>query len=305
MPIVIAIIIALAGGASWTAQNSLPGDVLYPVKINVNEKVEGWLAMSDTAKANLESDLAAKRLEEAEELASEAKLDVDTRTQLEENFQEHADHAEDLIVKLSDVDARAAADIAANLKVSLEAHQRILANIGTAKDGDTETEAKTLNSTVSSEEKDADEAEADAEKKVKTGPDVESAAQGRMGAAENKIAEVQKFIELKKDSLSVTEMAQVQARLAAAKSLFDQGKAQLDAKSYASAFVLFGQAISAAQETKMLIEAKVEFEGAEPSKSPRPSPTRSPRPSGSPEKSESESSVGARSETEININLGL
>src|SRR5262245_19259786 len=41
MPVfaVIAIIALLGGGTSFAAQGALPGDTLYPIKVNVNEKI--------------------------------------------------------------------------------------------------------------------------------------------------------------------------------------------------------------------------------------------------------------------------
>src|SRR6185369_7748217 len=50
MPIFIAILVLLGGGTSFAAQNALPGDALYSVKVNVNEQVEGLLSLSAESK---------------------------------------------------------------------------------------------------------------------------------------------------------------------------------------------------------------------------------------------------------------
>src|SRR3989338_3749649 len=44
----IALLIALfvGGGTSLAAENSLPGDPLYHVKVGINEEVRGWLSLS-------------------------------------------------------------------------------------------------------------------------------------------------------------------------------------------------------------------------------------------------------------------
>src|SRR3989338_6446139 len=50
-PMTIALIIALliGGGTSFAAEGAVPGDVLYPVKVNINEEIRGVVAFSDTA----------------------------------------------------------------------------------------------------------------------------------------------------------------------------------------------------------------------------------------------------------------
>ncbi len=312
MPIIIAILLALGGGTSLAAQNALPGDALYSVKVNVNEEVRGLVSLSDESKANWETVLANRRLAEAEELAAESKLDVKTRADLEARFEEHANKAEARIEKLADVDAKAAADIAANLQTSLQAHDRILLNIGTSVDGEDEKQIKVLSVKVKAEVKDALEGRVKSETEVRADTDVEAAAQGRLNAAENKVAEVRKFIDNKRDDLGTSATAQAEAQLKVAADLIVQGKAQLDAKAYAQAFTLFGQAHAKAQEVKMLVNAKVHFEDdddASPSPSPTPSSrvTSSPSPSASAQiESETESERGqTRSSGKVRINLGL
>jgi len=55
---------------------------LYPVKVYVNENVQGALAVSDEAKLSYHTDIAEVRLEEAEALASQGKLDASTTRKL-------------------------------------------------------------------------------------------------------------------------------------------------------------------------------------------------------------------------------
>src|SRR3989338_6897994 len=46
MPIVLIIALVFGGSASFAAEQALPGDTLYPVKVNVNEEVRGLLAFT-------------------------------------------------------------------------------------------------------------------------------------------------------------------------------------------------------------------------------------------------------------------
>ncbi|MEK9148155.1 MAG: hypothetical protein AAB650_01845, partial [Patescibacteria group bacterium] len=48
MPIglIVALFIATSGGISLAAEGALPGDLLYPIKVSVNEEVRAVLAVS-------------------------------------------------------------------------------------------------------------------------------------------------------------------------------------------------------------------------------------------------------------------
>lgn len=259
MPIFIVILLAL-GGTSFAAEKALPGDVLFPVKLNVNEHVQGWLSVSDEAKANWEIALANRRLSEAEELAVKSKLDVKTETKIESNFEKHANKAQERIAKLASVDVKTAADIAANLQTSLEAHDRILINISTSKGGDNKSQPSVLMLKIKAETKEVSDERVKNENELKTGTDIQTAAEGRLNSAENKLAEVQKFIENKKADVSAETMVQIQTQLKTVADLIVQGKIKLNAKEYGQAFTLFGQAKAKAQEVKLLIKAKIYFE---------------------------------------------
>ncbi len=57
----LALCLLLGGSLSYAAAGSLPGDLLYPVKININEKISSTLARSDEAKAKAEEIEALKK----------------------------------------------------------------------------------------------------------------------------------------------------------------------------------------------------------------------------------------------------
>ncbi|MBI2013319.1 MAG: hypothetical protein HYS87_00565 [Candidatus Colwellbacteria bacterium] len=137
---IITLLIALSvGGVSFAAENSLPGDALYPIKVGVNEQVRGALAFGATSKAKWATRLLERRLEEAEQLTIENRMNADARAQVGSNFAAHADRVEAHITELEEKgNVTAAADIASNLAVSLMAHERILDRL----QGEAEEEAK-------------------------------------------------------------------------------------------------------------------------------------------------------------------
>jgi hypothetical protein len=64
----VVVISMLAGGTAYASQNSLPGDILYPVKIET-EDARIWLASSNSAKIELNLQFAQTRVEEMKRLA--------------------------------------------------------------------------------------------------------------------------------------------------------------------------------------------------------------------------------------------
>ncbi len=142
MPIALVVAILLTGSVSYAAEGALPGDFLYPVKVNVNEKVATTLATTPQAKASVEASLAEKRLEEATRLVSENKLTSTTSAELAANFSTHADAAVADTQKVNQNDAPAAATLASNFQADLSAHADILAMLGS--DGSANTLLDTI-----------------------------------------------------------------------------------------------------------------------------------------------------------------
>ncbi|MES3006020.1 MAG: DUF5667 domain-containing protein [Patescibacteria group bacterium] len=89
--IAITLILATGAGTAFAAERSLPGDFLYPIKINVTEPVKGALKVGSEAKIKWEGNKAVKRLEEAEKLAEMGQLDEGKRQTVEREFEKSAD----------------------------------------------------------------------------------------------------------------------------------------------------------------------------------------------------------------------
>ena len=88
------LVFVLAGiGTVSAAQGALPGDLLYPVKVSVNEKVEIALAPTPAAKVEVQVRLAERRIDEARELSVRGRLDDKTAKTLTDDFDEHSAQA--------------------------------------------------------------------------------------------------------------------------------------------------------------------------------------------------------------------
>lgn len=70
------LILILGGsGVALASQKSLPGDILYPIKVSIVEPINSSLKFSTEEKATYESGLAKERIIEAETLAYKGELD--------------------------------------------------------------------------------------------------------------------------------------------------------------------------------------------------------------------------------------
>lgn len=72
--LITSISILFAGWVSFAAESSLPGEILYPVKIHINEQIQSGLALNNQTDAKLQISFIEERLQEKEKLEKEWKL---------------------------------------------------------------------------------------------------------------------------------------------------------------------------------------------------------------------------------------
>jgi tetratricopeptide (TPR) repeat protein len=126
---VMVLVIFAGTGMSVAAEDSLPGDSLYGIKIYLNENLRTAIALNPSQKAHWNSRRAERRLEEAQKLASEGRLTDEVEGELERRFSSHALDAYSAIQDLEQRDDLDAAITAiSGLESLISAHQEILSN---------------------------------------------------------------------------------------------------------------------------------------------------------------------------------
>lgn len=117
-----ALLLMVAGGtqASLAAENTKPGDLLYPIKVAISEPIAFTLALSSEQKASLAARFASRRVEEAAALSSEGKLDQATAGDLATRF----DAQVDLLAKETTA-LEAKGEIAVSLAVRTDLEQTL------------------------------------------------------------------------------------------------------------------------------------------------------------------------------------
>lgn len=123
MPLALLLLLLVGGGTGVVAEKALPGDVLYPVKIHVNENIESALALTARGDAEVAIKQAARRLEEVEKL----KAVVGTTTP-EQNAQLQAAVLGELgnfnkqVLKVRGKDSKSADELTEKLQKKLDDH---------------------------------------------------------------------------------------------------------------------------------------------------------------------------------------
>ena len=126
--------VVLVTGVSFAAEGSLPGDILYPVKVNFNEEFQSLIAFSPESKAKFEIKRAERRLEEVERLALHNKLETHWKGNLEVRLEKQIERASKHVAMLEEKgELRKAALINDRLEVVLSVHGQILTDIDTKK----------------------------------------------------------------------------------------------------------------------------------------------------------------------------
>ena len=256
--IIVALVIAAAAGVSFNADNALPGEALYDVKVGVNEEVRAAIAASAETQARVDAARAERRIEEAERLDARGELSAEVAADLEGRFEEHARSMDNEIQRLeARGDLGAAAEVSSEFEAALRAHERILERLSDR----AESRIETILNRVRDRIRAVAEVRADFEARIQSEAraDIEAAAEGRMHAAENKIREVRAFIERMEDRVDASSRAEAEARVDVAARLIADGEARLEAGEFGEAFVAFQEAHRTAQEAKLLLRAHGEL----------------------------------------------
>ena len=256
----MAIVAALGGGTSYAAESSLPGDVLYPVKLLVNEPVSASLALSAEAMAEWKTRVVERRLEEASELAAEGRFEGETKTRVSDRFEKQSGEAREAILKVeASGNVRGAASVASRLEAALGAHEAVLGRLSAT----ATVELSPIDKKILKELKGAKglriRLESDDEGD-KNAPEVKVAAEARVSAVEKILSEAQRQFANKKDAMSVEAAAEIEAELKEAGLIVVEARAKIAEEHYGEAFRLANAAMRKIQGARVFINARVLLE---------------------------------------------
>ncbi len=142
------LIFVIAGGTlTYAAEGTVPGDLLYPIKVNVTEPMRDALAITPVEKASWNAEKAVRRLNEAETLANKNKLTPKYRQQIEQNFSRNV-NAFDNNMRFMATTTPTRNNINNFFNQSINKHAGILQKIGSNKTDGEQREVNLLEQTV-------------------------------------------------------------------------------------------------------------------------------------------------------------
>jgi hypothetical protein len=122
-----AVVLCGFAGVSYAAEGALPGDSLYPVKIQVNEKVLAWVTPPGSATANLQIQLADERMKELQIVSAKGNLNAATQQQVETAFKQNVTQAEIAIGEIHN--PTLSSQLQTKLSVSVNDHATLLSGL--------------------------------------------------------------------------------------------------------------------------------------------------------------------------------
>lgn len=114
-------------GVPFVAERSLPGDILYPVKVEFNEELRSSLALTPYAKVAWETQRLERRVAEARTLALAGKLSEEEQTKVALAVKEHSEAAQREIAELRESNSEDAAIAEIAFTSALEVQSEVLA----------------------------------------------------------------------------------------------------------------------------------------------------------------------------------
>lgn len=269
---VLIIIVALTGGTSFAAQGALPGDILYPVKVSINEEVRAAVTLDAEAKARYEARRAEVRLQEGAELAARQRaLAGEERSKLEARFRASSEAVRERVMSLAgEGRADVAVSVASELEAGIRAQEKVLARVN----ADIRIRA------AAQEEGDAAlraRQEAEAQLRTQAQADTSAArtsAQSRVNMAVETVSDVRAYIGRQSVRLGADATVRAEAALDAADATLQAAQSQLTAEAYTEAHVQANAAVRAAIEARSLVEEqfRLEIDLNLGGSSPRPTP---------------------------------
>ena len=144
------LIVSLFAGTASAAEHALPGDVLYPVKVNVTEEIRSRMLISQKQKAQWEVERVRRRLTEIQTLvASQGAVDPAVVVQLEKYIQKHSEKVNQALASFEEAgDTATIVAIADNLDFSLESYRSVVSSADQKNTRDTANNIQTVFDTV-------------------------------------------------------------------------------------------------------------------------------------------------------------
>ncbi|MFA5954088.1 MAG: DUF5667 domain-containing protein [Patescibacteria group bacterium] len=257
---VFLILVLISASTATAAEQSLPGDILYPVKINVTEPARGLLALSTEAQAEWQSLLLERRMNEATELSEQGRLDKNNSVIVSRQITEQVTKTEDASKKLQREDQQTTAvTIQSSAAASLAAQAQVFARINSDNTPDENQDDTSRDALILTMRKQAEHVAAAAAKtaaKIEKRTDSDAlkrTATRQQKSSEDAIDAAKSLLTKRQDELDAQAVLDAQTTLDAAINAGLEGKQLFATNEYGKAYVKFQMAESFSKQASVLM----------------------------------------------------
>lgn len=256
VPATLALFLVVGVGTTYAAENALPGDALYTVKLNVNESVKGALALSESSKASWNNERLERRLQEAETLVAAGELTPVAQARLETEIQATVEAFDRNVEKLAKAeDESVVAAVQSDLEASLIGHAEVLVALSSGESAQIAAQPLIASVITRAEKAQSDRASNEAKITLKRdGKKIREAALAKKQRASEVVSTVRAKASASKTQASTTaEVAEESAGIA--EQAMTIAEERLKEGDYGSAFSVFQEAIRTAQTAEVHLDA--------------------------------------------------
>lgn len=277
--LIVALLVSSAG-VSAVAASALPGDLLYPIKVGVNEEVKSAFVFTPESEAAWNKERLSRRLEEAATLAVAGKLDGSRKEEVSRLLKEQTERTNESVREVEETDPVLALEVSSDVEDTFEVHEAILARAVMEQGTDVSEDARAFVGEVKAASLEASRLREEAETKIgatespavaaaaATGSDVvrpgiespnvrvriaystEEGARRALATARQELEKLNPEDELYRHA---------EAQIVSAEARVESGSKALGENEYNDAYLAFKDARSASQKVVQSLDAATRF----------------------------------------------
>lgn len=258
--LVTCLILVLVAAPAFASQSSLPGDILYPLKIGVVEKVEDIFTFRSEEKARIAVKHAIARAAEAERLIAQGKIDAARVAALNTQIAYNAKIAQEKIDQLKiqgKIDA--AIKISSDYESKLAEHNRNIKNMEQNAADDAKEKLAVIRQNIRSHVVVASKQRNSFEEALSTSSPIVLAKKSALNefiTSEVKIKRAEQFVSTSTvpTSTRIQGIEDVRNKVKLAKKTFEEAQEKLETGSYDNALQLFKTAQKDVESINNILE---------------------------------------------------
>ncbi len=252
-----AFVLIVGIGTSYAAETALPGDPLYAIKVGVTEPMQGVLNVSPVAKAEWDTELLSRRLEEAATLAAKGNLSNAARSTIEAQIEMKANNVNHSVeqLKSSDSGAVAAASVENDLEAKLVGHERVLTGLSVDLPNEAQAIAPLLHKVrVQAEATNSKRKSTEQNVVIQTDTTVRAAAENQKKNAREKVRHLRTLANTKRLQASTSAEASMSAQ--EIEAAINTGEQKFSEGKFGEALTTFQATIRAANAVEVNLNAE-------------------------------------------------